>query len=224
MVPAGKQLGHGTGSVEALFHHTEWNGQSRISIQTEPATMRTVSNPNWSYETEGAAGGRRVTERREGQVGGNQLITTGRQLFQQTYSNAGRSLGIVFEAVVPLGGLSNPGWKTASPAKVNRSPPDSNRRYPGEPACLPAVVWQDSPRPVDEQDADEQVQHGDVGNGQRRAADGLRMRHRHTAAPVVANRRVDSAAAGAIPVTGRNDTADRLGAVPAHPVRWVGRA
>src|SRR5262249_16425612 len=67
-----------------------------------------------------------MADGRERQVSGHQRLAGRRQLPQKTDPDPGRFLGVVFEAVVPLG-VVEPDRETASPAKVSRSPPDARR-------------------------------------------------------------------------------------------------
>src|SRR6185312_10809055 len=59
--------------------------------------------PEGRYATKGVAGDRHPADGRERQVSGHQRLAGRRQLPQKTDTDAGRLLGIVFEAVVPLG-------------------------------------------------------------------------------------------------------------------------
>lgn len=63
--------------------------------------------PDGRDEAEPVAGLGHVADRREREVGRDQLFTAGRQVLEQLDPD--------------------PGWKTASPANVSRSPPDSTR-------------------------------------------------------------------------------------------------
>src|SRR5215471_19094581 len=72
----------------------------------------------------GVGGGdRHPADGRERQVGGHQRLAGRRQLPQKTEPDAGRLLGVVFEAVVPLG-VVEPDLEHGVAANVSRSPPD----------------------------------------------------------------------------------------------------
>jgi hypothetical protein len=58
-----------------------------------------------------------MADGRERRVSGHHRLAVRRQIPQKTDPDAGRLLGIVFEAVVQSG-CSNPTWNTASPANV----------------------------------------------------------------------------------------------------------
>jgi hypothetical protein len=59
--------------------------------------------PGDRYATKGVAVDRHMANGRERQVSGHQQFAGRRQLPQKTDPDAGRLLGVVFEAVVPLG-------------------------------------------------------------------------------------------------------------------------
>src|SRR5262249_25792064 len=59
--------------------------------------------PDSRYPTKDVAGDRHMADGRERQVSGHQRLAVRRQLPQKTDPDAGRLLGVVFEAVVPVG-------------------------------------------------------------------------------------------------------------------------
>src|SRR4051812_4588827 len=59
--------------------------------------------PDGWYPTEGVAGDGHMADRRERKMSGHQQPAGVSQFPQQTDPNAGRLLGVVFEAVVPVG-------------------------------------------------------------------------------------------------------------------------
>src|SRR5262245_16847272 len=61
--------------------------------------------PDGRYPTKDVAGDRHMADGRERQVSGHQRLAGRRQLPQKTDPDAGRLLGVVFEAVVPVGVL-----------------------------------------------------------------------------------------------------------------------
>src|SRR4029077_2451490 len=66
--------------------------------------MRSVL-PGARYPTKDVAVDRHMTDGRERQVSGHQRLAVRRQLPQKTAPDAGRLLGVVFKAVVPVGVL-----------------------------------------------------------------------------------------------------------------------
>src|SRR5215471_11223573 len=67
-----------------------------------PPNKRSVV-PDGRYPTKNVAGDRHMADGRERQVSGHQRLAGRRQLPQKTDPDAGRLLGVVFEAVVPVG-------------------------------------------------------------------------------------------------------------------------
>jgi hypothetical protein len=67
-----------------------------------------------------------MADGRKRQVSGHQRLAVSRQFSQKTDPDAGSLLGVVFEAVVPVGVLA-PGRNTVSPANVSWSSPDARR-------------------------------------------------------------------------------------------------
>src|SRR5262245_20716709 len=61
--------------------------------------------PEGRYPTKDVAGDRHMAHGRERQVSSHQRLAGRRQVPQKTDPNAGRLLGVVFEAVVPVGML-----------------------------------------------------------------------------------------------------------------------
>src|SRR5215813_5903129 len=61
--------------------------------------------PEGRYPTKDVAGDRHMADRRERQVSGHQRLAGRRQLPQKTDPDAGRLLGVVLEAAVPVGML-----------------------------------------------------------------------------------------------------------------------
>src|SRR5215469_10022930 len=80
---------------------------------------------------------------RERQVSGHQRLAVRRQLPQKTDPGAGRLLGVVFEAVVPVGVLE-PGLEHEVPGERQPSPPDA-RRTTQCPGVWPPVRWTSTP-------------------------------------------------------------------------------
>src|SRR5262245_38052997 len=69
-----------------------------------------------------------MADGRERQVSGNQRLAVRRELPQKTDPDAGRLLGVVFEAVVPVGGArTRPGTRRRRRTSAGR------RRTPGGP-------------------------------------------------------------------------------------------
>ena len=59
-------------------------------------------------------------------MSGHQRLAVRRQLPQKTDADAGRLLGVVFEAVVPVGVLE-PDLEYGVAGELSRSPPDARR-------------------------------------------------------------------------------------------------
>ena len=77
-------------------------------------------------------------------MSGHQQLAVRGQFPKKTDPDAGRLLGVVFEAVTYDRGSSNPTWNTRSPANINRSPPDAKRTTLC-PGVWPPVRWTTTP-------------------------------------------------------------------------------
>src|SRR5262245_50042357 len=126
-------------SYEAAIDESFKRMQSSSSARTHKRSIL----PGARYPPKDVAVDRHMADGRERQVSGHQRLAVRRQLPQKTDPDAGRLLGVVFEAVVPVG-CSNPTWNTASPANVSRSPPDA-RRTTLCPGVWPPVRWTTTP-------------------------------------------------------------------------------
>ena len=73
----------------------------RKDVRPNP-TKRSVS-PDGRYPTKDVAGDRHMADGRERKVSGHQRLAGRRQFPQKKDPDAGRFLGVVFEAVVPVG-------------------------------------------------------------------------------------------------------------------------
>src|SRR5712691_7584749 len=87
-----------------------WPPYPRKSVSFKP--MRSASSvltqkrsvlPGARYPTKDVAVDRHMADGRERQVSGHQRLAVRRQLPQKTDPHAGRLIGVVFEAVVPVG-------------------------------------------------------------------------------------------------------------------------
>src|SRR5262245_54344909 len=78
-------------------------------MSTRPSSALTANKrsvvPEGRYPTKDVAVDRHMADGRERQVSGYQPLAVRRQLLQKTDPDAGRLLGVVFEAVVPVGVL-----------------------------------------------------------------------------------------------------------------------
>jgi len=86
--------------------------------------------PDGRYPPKDVVGDRHMADGRERQVSGHQRLAGRRQFPQKTHPNAGRLLGVVFEAVVPLGG-----GRTRPRTRRRRRTSAGRRRSPGGPCC-----------------------------------------------------------------------------------------
>src|SRR5258706_7111847 len=75
------------------------------AVQRAPKPNKRSVFPGARYPTKGVAGDRLMADGRERQVSGHQRLAVRRQFPQKTDPDAGRLLGVVFEAVVPVGVL-----------------------------------------------------------------------------------------------------------------------
>src|SRR5262245_19402259 len=77
----------------------------RMRSSSSPLTNKRSILPGAWYPTKDVAVDRHMADGRERQVSGHQRLAVRRQLPQKTDPDAGRLLGVVFEAVVPVGVL-----------------------------------------------------------------------------------------------------------------------
>src|SRR5258705_9437609 len=75
------------------------------AVQRAPKPNKRSVFPGARYQRKDAAVDRHMANGRERQVSGHQRLAVRRQLPQKTDPDAGRLLGVMFEAVVPVGVL-----------------------------------------------------------------------------------------------------------------------
>src|SRR5262249_2903178 len=95
--PAKIPAGSDEAAIDQLFN------RMRLSSSAQPNKRQVL--PGAGYPTKDVAADRHMADRRERQVSGHQRLAVRRQLPQKTDPDAGRLLGVVFEAVVPVGVL-----------------------------------------------------------------------------------------------------------------------
>src|SRR5262245_8503383 len=82
-----------------------WSSTATLSRLVRPQPNKRSVLPGARYPTKDVAVDRHMADGRERQVSGHQRLAVRRQFPQKTDPDAGRLLGVVFEAVVPVGML-----------------------------------------------------------------------------------------------------------------------